>query len=110
MSAAQVAQIEAANPPFRERHVESSRPGELLAQDTFYVGHLKGVGKLYLHTVVDTYGSVAFGYLYSGKLPQAAAAELHHDVLPFYARRRLAVSAVLTDNGREFCGARGPSV
>lgn len=37
----QVAQIEKANPAFKERHVESSRPGELLSQDTFYVGTLK---------------------------------------------------------------------
>jgi transposase InsO family protein len=110
LTAEQVAQIEAANPPFKERHVESSRPGELLAPDTFYVGQLKGVGKLYLHTVVDAYGSVGFGYLSPGKLPEAAAAVLHNDVLPFYADRRLAVSAVMTDNGREFCGAGGRSL
>lgn len=50
----QVAFIEKQNPPFSERHVESSRPGELLNQDTFYVGFIKGVGKVYLHAVVDT--------------------------------------------------------
>jgi hypothetical protein len=50
----QVAQIEKANPAFKERHLESSRPGELLSQDTFSVGTLKGVGRVYLHTVVDT--------------------------------------------------------
>jgi transposase InsO family protein len=100
----QVAMIEKANPCFRERHVESSRPGELLAQDTFYVGHLKGVGKVYLQAVVDTYGSYAFGFLHTGKLPECAVAVLHNDVLPFYRRKGLAVSAVLTDNGREFCG------
>jgi transposase InsO family protein len=100
----QVAMIEKVNPCFRERHVESSRPGELLAQDTFYVGHLKGVGKVYLQVVVDTYGSYAFGFLHTGKLPECAVAVLHNDVLPFYRRKGIAVSAVLTDNGREFCG------
>jgi transposase InsO family protein len=100
----QVAMIEKANPCFRERHVESSRPGELLAQDTFYVGHLKGVGKVYLQAVVDTYGSYAFGFLHTSKLPECAVAVLHNDVLPFYRRKGIAVSAVLTDNGREFCG------
>lgn len=54
----QVAFIEKHNPAFRERHVESAAPGELLCQDTFFVGHLKGVGKVYLHTVVDAYCSV----------------------------------------------------
>ncbi len=100
----QVAQIEKANPCFRERHVESSRPGELLAQDTFFVGHLKGVGKVYLHAVVDTYSSHAFGFLHTSKQPEAAVAVLHNDALPFYQERELPVGAVLTDNGREFCG------
>ena len=100
----QVAQIEKANPSFRERHVESSRPGELLAQDTFFVGHLKGVGKVYLHAVVDTYGSYAFGFLHTSKQPEAAVAVLHNDALPFYQEREIPVSAILTDNGREFCG------
>jgi len=42
--------IEKANPAFCERHVGSSQPGELLSQDTFYVGKLKGIGKLKLLT------------------------------------------------------------
>ena len=104
LSPEQLAQLEKGNPCYRERHVESSRPGELLAQDTFFVGHFKGVGKVYLHTVVDTYGSYAFGFLHTSKVPEAAVAVLHNDALPFYAERGLAVETVLTDNGREFCG------
>ena len=56
----QVAAIERSNPCFRERRVQSSAPAQLLCQDTFYVGQLKGVGKVYLQAVVDTYGSFAF--------------------------------------------------
>jgi len=104
LTAEQIAAIEKANPCFRERHVESSRPGELLAQDTFYVGTLKGVGKVYLQAVVDTYGSYAFGYLHTAKVPEHAALVLHNDVLPQYRRWGLEVKAILTDNGREFCG------
>lgn len=100
----QVEQIEKANPCFRERHVESSRPGELLSQDTLYVGVLKGVGRVYLHAVVDTYGSYAFGFLHTSKQPEAAVAVLHNEALPFYQDRGLKVDAVITDNGREFCG------
>lgn len=96
--------IEKHNPAFRERHVESSQPGELLSQDTFYVGQLKGVGKVYLHVVVDTFSSYAFGFLHTSKQPEAAVALLHNDVLPFYAQHDLPVQAILTDNGREFCG------
>ena len=100
----QVKAIEKANPCFKERHVESSRPGELLCQDTFMVGIFKGVGKVYLQAVVDTYGSYAFGYLHTGKLPEHSAFVLHNDVLPQYEEWGLEVKAVLTDNGREYCG------
>ena len=100
----QAAFLEKLNPCFKERHVESAAPGELLSADTFFVGSLKGVGKVYLHAVVDTYGSYAFGFLHVSKQPEAAVAVLHNDVLPFYHRLDLPVNAVLTDNGREFCG------
>lgn len=100
----QVQQIEQANPCFAERHVESSRPGELLCQDTFFVGQFKGVGKVYLHTVVDTYGSYAFGVLGTSKQPEWAVSVLYNDALPFYQDKGITVSAILTDNGREFCG------
>jgi len=100
----QAAFLEKLNPCFRERHVESSAPGELLSADTFFVGNLKGVGKVYLHAVVDTYGSYAFGFLHVSKQPEAAVAVLHNDVLPFYRALDLPVKAVLTGNGREFCG------
>lgn len=100
----QVRFVEKQNPAFRERHIESSGPGELLAQDTVTIGSIKGVGRIYLHVVVDTYSSYAFGFLHTSKQPEAAVAVLHNDVLPFYADHQLSVQAVLTDNGREFCG------
>ena len=100
----QAAFLEKLNPCFRERHVESSAPGELLSADTFFVGSLKGVGKVYLHADVDTFGSYAFGFLHVSKQPEAAVAVLHNDALPFYRELDLPVGAVLTDNGREFCG------
>ena len=62
------------------------------------------MGKVYLHAVVDTYGSYAFGFLHVSKQPEAAVAVLYNDVLPFYRERNLAVHAALTDTGREFCG------
>ncbi|AMJ46487.1 transposase [Cereibacter sphaeroides] len=104
LTAEQAAFIEKLNPCFRERHVESSAPGELLSADTFFVGALKGIGRVYLHAVVDTFGSYAFGFLHVSKQPEAAVAVLHNDVLPFYRNLDLPVGAVLTDNGREFCG------
>ena len=100
----QVAFIEKQNPCFKERHVESAKPAELLNQDTFYVGYLKGVGKVYLHAVVDTWSSYAFGFLHTSKQPEAAVSVLHNDAIPFYKKLGLTVENILTDNGREFCG------
>lgn len=104
LSPEQVAFLEKLNPCFKERHVESQQPGQLLSADTFMVGTLKSIGRVDLHAVVDTHGSYAFGFLHVSKQPEAAVAVLHNDVLPFYAKLGLPLSAVLTDNGREFCG------
>ena len=104
LSGEQTTFVEDQNPQFKERHVESGKPGELLNQDTYFVGHLGALGKVYLHTVVDTYGSMGWGLLHTTKKPEAAAAVLYNDVLPFYKKHRLTVENILTDNGREFCG------
>ena len=55
------------------------------------VGSLKGIGRVYLHAVVDTHGSYAFGFLHVSKQPEAAVAVLHNDVLPFYRQLDLPV-------------------
>jgi transposase InsO family protein len=100
--------IDKQNPCFREIYIQSTWPGERLNQDTFFVGHLKRVvGKVYVHAVVDTYSSFAFGFLHVSKQPEAAVAVLRNEVLPLYAERSLKVENVLTDNGREFCGGEG---
>ena len=91
LSPEQAAFLEKLNPCFRERHVESERPGQLLSADTFMVGSLKGIGRVYLHAVVDTHGSYAFGFLHVSKQPEAAVAVLHNDVLPFYRQLDLPV-------------------
>ena len=106
LSPEQVAFLEKLNPCFRERHVESGRPGELLSADTFLVGTLKGIGRVHLHARGRGHLrlSYAFGFLHVSKQPEAAVAVLHNDALPFYRDLGLEVGAVLTDNGREFCG------
>lgn len=100
----QIALLERYSADFRCRHVESSRPGELLNQDTFYWGTLKGVGKVYVQVVVDVFCSLAFAKLYTSKMPITATDLLYDRVLPFYEMLGIEVGAVLTDNGREYCG------
>ena len=84
--------------------IETHHPGYLLSQDTFYVGHLKGVGRIYQQTVVDTYSSVACAKLYLNKVPVAAADALNDQVLPFFEAEEVPVLRMLTDRGTEFCG------
>jgi hypothetical protein len=88
----QIRLLEKANPCFRERKVESLYPGYLLSQDTFMVGTIKGIGRIYLQAVIDTYGSFAFGKLYTSKLPETAADVLYDRVLPFYESQGLTYS------------------
>lgn len=102
----QVRLLERHSCEFRMRHVEASRPGELLNQDTFYWGTLKGVGKVYVQVVVDVFCSLAFAKVYTSKMPITAADTFYERVLPFYEALGLTVGAVLTDNGREFCGVK----
>jgi len=96
--------LERFSPEFRDRHIEVKVTDELVAVDTFFVGALKGVGKIYLQTVQDCYNRYAFGRLYASKLPITAVHVMKEDVLPHFERHGVAVQTVLSDNGREFCG------
>ena len=84
--------------------IETAHPGYLGSQDTFYVGTMKGVGRIYQQTFVDTYAKVAFAKLYTTKTPIAAADLLNDRVLPFYAEQKVDLLRILTDRGTEYCG------
>jgi hypothetical protein len=74
------------------------------AQDTFYVGNMKGVGRIYQQTFVDTYSKVAFAKLYDRKTPLTAADLLNDRVIPFFDEQSVKLQRVLTDPGTEYCG------
>lgn len=84
--------------------IETSHPGYLGSQDTFYVGNLKGVGRIYQQTFVDTYSKIAFAKLYTTKTPITAADMLNDKVLPFFETHDLPMLRILTDRGTEYCG------
>ena len=83
---------------------ESECPGYCGAQDTFYVGTMKGVGRIYQQTFIDTYTKVAFAKLYDRKTPLTAADLLNDRVLPFFDAHDVRLCRVLTDRGTEYCG------
>jgi len=86
--------------------IETAHPGYLGSQDTFYVGTLKGVGRIYQQTFVDTYSKVACAKLYTTKTPITAADLLNDRVLPLFIENELPLLRMLTDRGTEFCGKR----
>lgn len=86
--------------------IETEHPGYLGSQDTYYVGTIKGVGRIYEQTYIDTYSRVAQAKLYTQKTPITAADTLNDRVLPFYEGHGIKVLRILTDRGTEFSGNR----
>ena len=84
--------------------IETAHPGYLGSQDTFYVGTLKGVGRVYQQTFVDTYSKVACCKLYTTKTPITSADLLNDRVLPLFEESGMGLLRVLTDRGTEYCG------
>jgi len=92
----------------KEAHgeIETEHPGYLGAQDTYYVGTIKSIGRIYQQTFVDTYSKVAFVKLYDRKNALVAADVLNDRVLPVFEEQGVPLLRVLTDRGTEYCGNR----
>jgi transposase InsO family protein len=84
--------------------IETAHPGYLGSQDTFYVGTIKGVGRIYQQTFVDTYSKVACAKLYTTKTPITAADLLNDKVIPLFEAQEIPLLRILTDRGTEYCG------
>ena len=90
----------------KEAHgeIETAHPGYLGSQDTYYVGTIKGVGRIYQQTFVDTYSRIAMAKLYTNKTAITAADMLNDRVLPWFTEREVPMLRILTDRGTEYCG------
>jgi transposase InsO family protein len=86
--------------------IETEHPGYLGSQDTSYVGNIKGVGRLYQQTFIDTYTKVAFVKLYDRREALCAADMLNDQVLPWFESQGIRLLRILTDRGVEYCGHR----
>lgn len=104
------AQVQALEKSRRENEahgeIETEHPGYLGAQDTYYVGSLKGVGRIYQQTFIDTYSKVAIVKLYDRKNALVAADLLNDRVIPFFDENDVPLMRILTDRGTEYCGSR----
>jgi transposase InsO family protein len=107
LTEAQVVALERAKEQ-KEAHgeIETEHPGYLGSQDTFYVGNLKGVGRIYQQSFIDTYSKVAFTKLYDRKNALVAADLLNDRVVPFFEEHEIPLLRILTDRGTEYCGKR----
>ncbi|GGB11079.1 integrase [Agarivorans gilvus] len=105
LSDAQVAALEKKNNDDETSgEIETAHPGCLGSQDTFYVGNLKGVGRIYQQIFIDTYSKIAFAKLYTTKTPITAADMLNDKVLPYFEQHELPMLRILTDRGTKYCG------
>jgi transposase InsO family protein len=103
-------QVQAMEKAKREKEaqgeIDTAHPGYLGAQDTYYVGNIKGVGRIYQQTFIDTYTKVAMAKLYDRKNALVAADMLNDRVVPFFEAQQVPLLRILTDRGTEFCGQR----
>ena len=107
LTEAQVAAMERAKEEKRAQgEIETHHPGYLGAQDTYYVGTIKGVGRIYQQTFIDTYAKIAHVKLYDRKNALVAADLLNDRVIPFYDKHHIPLLRILTDRGTEYCGSR----
>ena len=90
----------------KEAHgeIETPHPGFLMGQDTYYIGYIKGVGKIYQQTAIDTHSNVGFAKIYSDKTALTAADILNDKILPFFDEQKISLLRILTDRGTEYCG------
>lgn len=90
----------------KEAHgeIETHHPGYLGAQDTYYVGTIKGVGRIYQQTFLDTYTKVSFAKLYDRNNALVAADLLNDRVIPWFEQQDVKLLRILTDRGSEYSG------
>ena len=84
----------------KHRHIEVFYPGQLVGIDLFYIGTIKGIGRIYQFTAIDCYSSFGFAAVYTAKTAENAIDFVVNHVLPYFDKTPL--QRVLTDNGKEF--------
>jgi transposase InsO family protein len=77
-------------------------PGELVCLDSFYIGKLKGVGRVYQLTAIDVFTRWAFVVILLGPVTGRDTARFVDRLLRHYRRHGITVKAVLTDGGPEY--------
>ena len=82
------------------RHVSADEPGALICLDTFYIGKLKGVGKVWQITACDAASSYGVAAILPALTSEAAAAFLREALGPLFRKAGWPIQRVLTDGAR----------
>ena len=91
--------LERAKDRAKTRSLDTRYPGHIIGMDVFYVGTLKGVGRIFQITAIDTYSSYAWAKLYTDKSALSACDFMIH---VHNNSQDIPIESVLTDNGLEF--------
>jgi len=86
----------------KEAHIQAYYPGYLFCQDTFYVGTIKGLGRIYQQAGIDAYSNFSFAKVYLDKKADSAIDFVKSKVIPVYGILQIPLDRILTDNGKEY--------
>ena len=84
----------------------SGKPGGLVAVDSFYIGNLKGVGKVYQLTAVDTFTRWAMVWIVAGTVNATVSVAFLDRICTDLAPDGLPDRGVVADNGPEYKATR----
>ena len=79
----------------------SGRPGGLVAVDSFYIGNLKGVGKVYQLSAVDTATRWAIVWLVHGTVNKTVSVAFFERIWKTWRKMGFPIEAIVADNGPE---------
>ncbi|MBD3269043.1 MAG: DDE-type integrase/transposase/recombinase [Candidatus Omnitrophica bacterium] len=81
-------------------------PGHVVALDTFYVGNLKGVGRIYQLSGIDICSRYGWAKLYLSKEQTSAVDFVENTLIPKFFANGVELESILTDNGSEFTSGK----
>ena len=100
-----VTEIAVEDEPFGFCHW-SGTPGGLVSVDSFYIGNLKGVGKVHQLTAVDTFSRFAIVWLVHGPVTAEVSVRFFERIWTTWSKMGFPIEAIVADNGPEYKATR----
>jgi len=84
----------------KNNHIEANYPGQLIGEDTFYIGCLKGIGRIYHQVACDCFSSFGAAKIYDNKTTDASTDFVENHLVKKFAPVK--IERILTDCGTEY--------